>query len=118
MEDRRTSQVSLLPSKSRYLCPTPTTHSLTMDFPIPLSLIQLTADTNSGTMNKGVTTKNLFSHSNGSFMAARVTDKADPKMIQMLAVWQRAQPHSMPGSSSLIHIPKTKIKDYQKEHVH
>ena len=42
-------------------------------------------------------------------MAAKVTDKAAPKMIQMLALWQRAQPHSMPGSSSLILIPKTKI---------
>lgn len=62
-------------------------------------------------MNKGVTTKNLFSHSNGSFMAAKVTDKAAPKTIQMLALWQRAQPHSMPGSFSLILIPKTKIKE-------
>ena len=62
-------------------------------------------------MNKGVTTKNLFTHSDGSFMAAKVTDKAAPKMIQMLALWQRAQPHSMPGSFSLILIPKTKIKE-------
>ena len=116
MEDRRISEVPLLPRKSRHLCPAPTTHSLTMDSPVPLSLIQLTADTNRGTMNKEVTTKTF--PVTGSFMAARVADKAAPKMIQMLAVWQRAQPHSMPGSSSLIHIPKTKITDYQKEHVH
>lgn len=104
------TQVSLL--LSPHLCPTlHHTHSLATDFPTPLSLTQLTADINSGTMKKAATTENLFSHSNGNFTAARATDEAPLKMIHMLAIWQTAQPHSMPGSFSPILISCSKIKE-------
>lgn len=62
MEDKKTSK-----GKSPYYwirahtCgQPPTTHLFGTGFPIPLSLIELTADINNGTMKKGKNTENLF----------------------------------------------------------